>query len=143
MPDYYSPRSCLYHYLHMAQGNFRQYLKEDTVWVKKYFYVLRPVLACMWIEGGLGVVPMEFQKLVDGTVTDADLLDAIGGLLVCKKAGEELDRGPKIPIISAFVERELERLSGKNPAPPAVSSDPSRLDQLFRDALVEVWGPTF
>ncbi len=142
MPEYYSPRSCLYHYLHMAQGNYRQYLKEDTVWVKKYFYVLRPVLACLWIEAGLGVVPMEFQKLVDATVGDPELLDAIGDLLARKKAGEELDRGPKIPVIGAFLERELKRLSGENPAPPAVSSDPARLDQLFRGALVEVWGPT-
>jgi len=142
MPEYYSPRSCLYHYLHMAQGNFRQYLKEDTVWVKKYFYVLRPVLACLWIEAGLGVVPMEFQKLVDGTVADADLLDAIRDLVVRKKAGEELDRGPSIPAISAFIEQELERLSGENPVPPAVPSEPARLDQLFSDALVEVWGGT-
>ena len=142
MQEYYSPRSCLYHYLHMAQGNFRQYLKEDTVWVKKYFYVLRPILACLWIEAGLGVVPMEFQKLLDGTVTEADLLDAIRDLVVRKKAGDELDRGPSVPVLGTFIERELERLSGDNPAPPAVSSDPARLDQLFRDSLVEVWGPT-
>lgn len=140
MPEYYSPRSCLYHYLHMAQGNFRQYLKDNTVWVKKYFYVLRPILACLWIEAGLGVVPMEFQELVDTTVNGVDLLDAISVLLARKKAGDELDRGPRIPIIGAFIERELERLSGENPAPPAVSSDPTRLDQLFLDALGEVWG---
>ena len=66
---------------------------------------------------------------------------ATSTLVERKKAGEELDRGPKIPIISAFVERELERLSGENPAPPAASSDPARLDQLFRDAQVAIWGP--
>ena len=140
MPEYYSPRSCLYHYLHMAQGNFRQYLKGGTVWVKKYFYVLRPILACRWIEAGLGVVPMEFQKLVDGTLDDPALLDGIANLLARKRAGHELDSGPRIPVISRFLEHELERLSGENPAPPAVSSDPARLDQLFRDALAEVWG---
>ena len=46
MPEYYSPKSCLYHYLHMAEGNFREYLKGEMVLVKKYFYVLRPILAC-------------------------------------------------------------------------------------------------
>ena len=35
---YYSPSACLYHYLHMARGNFRDYLQGDVVWVKKYFY---------------------------------------------------------------------------------------------------------
>ena len=73
MADYYSPISCMYHYLHMAENNFRKYLKEDEVWTKKYFYVLRPVLACNWIERGLGVVPMEFERLVDRLVDNPDL----------------------------------------------------------------------
>jgi predicted nucleotidyltransferase len=50
IPEYYSPVSCFHHYLHMAEGNYREYLRGDEVWVKKYFYVLRPVLACQWIE---------------------------------------------------------------------------------------------
>jgi hypothetical protein len=31
IPEYYSPESCLYHYLHMAEGNFREYLKEEII----------------------------------------------------------------------------------------------------------------
>ena len=31
MPIFYSPISCLYHYLHMAKGNYRNYLKGDKV----------------------------------------------------------------------------------------------------------------
>lgn len=38
------------------------------MWIKKYFYVLRPLLAIKWIEQGLGVVPTEFQVLVDKVV---------------------------------------------------------------------------
>jgi predicted nucleotidyltransferase len=52
LPDYYSPAAYLYHYLHMARGNYREYLKGDVVWIKKYFYVLRPILAMKWIERG-------------------------------------------------------------------------------------------
>ncbi len=142
MTDYYSPKSCLYHYLHMAQGNYRKYLKGEEVWVKKYFYVLRPVLACKWIESDLGVVPMEFQKLVDRTVTDSELRVSIDDLLKRKRKGHELDRGPAIPTISEFVEEELLRLGVKNDVRPAVTSDPARLDALFVDALREVWGVT-
>jgi predicted nucleotidyltransferase len=47
---YFSPISSVYHYLHMANGNYLQYLQADTVKIKKYFYVLRPIMACMWIE---------------------------------------------------------------------------------------------
>ncbi len=34
-PTCYSPGACMYHYLHMAQGNNREYLKGEKVWVKK------------------------------------------------------------------------------------------------------------
>ena len=44
--DYFSKKKSLYHYVSMAKGNYRGYLKGDIVKAKKYFYVLRPVLAC-------------------------------------------------------------------------------------------------
>jgi predicted nucleotidyltransferase len=139
MSEYYSPISCLYHYLHMAQNNYRKYLKDETVWIKKYFYVLRPVLACLWIEQGHGVVPIEFGKLVERVIAEPILKAEIDGLLKLKRAGAELDQGPKKPVISAFLERELARLPTVIPANPQ-PHDPDSLDQLFADVLREVNG---
>ena len=136
---YYSPLSCLHHYLHMAQGNFREYLQGEDVWVKKYLYVLRPLLACIWIEREMGVVPTEFEKLVHGVVADPDLRDAIDALLAKKKAGKELDRGPRIGIISRFVEKELDRLAFIHVA-KTVSTGPEPLNQMFRESLRLAWG---
>jgi hypothetical protein len=64
-PEYYSPKACMYHYLHMARGNYREYLKGERVWIKKYFYILRPLLAINWLEKEMGIVPTEFRKLVN------------------------------------------------------------------------------
>ena len=139
MPSYYAPISCMYHYLHMAQGNDRQYLQGDCVWVKKYFYVLRPVLACLWIERGLGVVPTEFGILVERLVTDRSVRQAIDQLLERKRVGQELDRGPRIPKISEFLNRELSRLSAENQRSPN-TRDPKALDALFVDTLTETYG---
>lgn len=38
MQHYFSSKSGLWHYLHMAEGNYREYLKVDLVKAKKYFY---------------------------------------------------------------------------------------------------------
>ena len=38
MPVYYSPIACAHHYLHMVQGNYREYLNGEQVWLKKYFW---------------------------------------------------------------------------------------------------------
>ncbi len=115
IPKYYSPTNCIYHYLHMAQGNFRDYLQYERVWTKKYFYVLRPILACRWIERFDEPVPMEFGKLLTKTVDNAELTREITTLLDRKKRAEELDYGRRIPLISNFIESELARLKEKRP----------------------------
>jgi predicted nucleotidyltransferase len=108
--EYYSPARCFQHYLHMAFGNARDYLKHDLVWTKKYLYVLRPLLACRWIERELGQVPMRFDELVGSVVEEDDVRIAIANLLVRKKAGEEIDRGPKDVVLSGFIAAEFVRL---------------------------------
>ncbi len=139
MPVYYEPAACHYHYLHMARGNYREFLQGDEVWLKKYFYVLRPVLACLWIERGYGVVPTEFQTLVERILDEGEVKTAIQDLIQHKKAGEELDRGPHIPAISSFLSREVDRLSDLQ-APPAKHASPAHLDQVLREGLIDIYG---
>ncbi len=139
MPQYYQPVACHYHYLHMAQGNYRDFLRGDTVWLKKYLYVFRPVLACRWIERGHGVVPIQFQILVDRVLDEDDVKAAVGDLIRRKKGGEELDRGPHIPAISGFLAREVDRLSALA-APSVARTSGARLDQVFREGLIDIYG---
>lgn len=140
--DFYLPKACAHHYLHMARGNLRQYLCGEEIWIKKYFYVLRPLLGALWIERGLGPVPMRFDALVDELVHDPDLRRAIDELVSQKRAGEELRRGPRVEVISAFLERELARLEGSGVFPVVEPPSQELLEGLFLDTLVGVWGPT-
>ncbi len=137
---YYNPIAASYHYLHMAQGNDRDYLQGERVRVKKYFYVLRPILAVNWLERDLGVVPTEFSVLVDRLIDDPALKQAIAMLITDKKAGRELDDGPRIPEISDFVDRELARLKEKQFQKALEKRPIAPLNDLFRSALNEVWG---
>ena len=139
LAKYYSPRDCFHHYLHMAEGNFREYLRGETVRVKKYFYVLRPVLACQWIEAGLGPVPMEFGILVEKLVASNNLKAEILSLIHRKQSGQELDWERRIPPISDFIETELTRLKSLETPQPQTTSEPDDLDSLFRGALKEIW----
>jgi predicted nucleotidyltransferase len=104
--EYFSPLSSVYHYLHMANGNYRQFLQADEVKLKKYFYVLRPIMACMWIEKYHESPPMEFEKLL-ALIAEKELLGKIIELLEKKKSGIELEIGPKIAIINNFIEDAL------------------------------------
>lgn len=139
IPEYYSPTASMYHYLHMARKNFRTYLREETVWTKKYFYVLRPILACRWIERGLGAVPMEFQRLVEATDLDEPVLQAIGTLLEQKQEGHELSQGPRIPVLNELVTAEFARHEADGVIRQPVRTDTERLSEVFRAVLREVW----
>jgi predicted nucleotidyltransferase len=134
VPQYCSPERAFWHYLHMAAGNFRDYLVGEEVWLKKYLYVLRPLLACRYIERHEAWVPMEFAAVVNATVDDPELASEIQRLVERKMAGEELRKGRRSEVIDAFIRSELERL------PTVVPKEESRppiepLNEFFRWCL--------
>jgi predicted nucleotidyltransferase len=138
--EYFDPKSCLHHYLHMAEGNFREYLQKDIVRVKKYFYVLRPILACDWIKQTNTMAPMEFQKLVDSQVTDQHVKTEIQNLLIRKIAGEELNEEPKNQILNDYLEQKIEFYNDYvQSIQPSNQPDSVRLNELFKHTINEVW----
>lgn len=138
--EYFSPKSCLHHYLHMAEGNYQSYLLKDIVRVKKYFYVLRPILACDWIKQTNTMIPMEFHKLVDSQVTDQNVKTEIKKLLERKMAGEELNEEPKNQVLHDFLEQKIQYYNdyvkslGVNNQPETIL-----LDELFKQTIKEAW----
>ncbi len=139
LATHYSSSACLYHYLHMAAKNYRTYLQGEEVWLKKYFYVLRPLLACRWLERGLGAVPTEFDRLVQNTDLSPALHEAIAGLLEEKRGGGELHKGLRIPELSNFIEAELQRFEKSGATRQKPDTDMTALNNLFQQALQEVW----
>lgn len=139
LATHYSPSACLYHYLHMARKNYRTYLQGEEVWLKKYFYVLRPILACRWLERGWGAVPTEFAPLVQNTGLSPVLHEAIAHLLTEKRSGGELHIGKRIPVLSDFIDAELHRLEQTGATRQKLETDMNALNQLFQQALQEVW----
>jgi predicted nucleotidyltransferase len=140
LPAYYSPKTSFFDYLHMAQGNFRDYLRGESVRRKKYLYVLRPILAMRWIEQGRGPVPIEFDRLVEATVDNVAVRKAIALLLAQKRAGKELDYGPRDALLSDFGESELARFEGTAGGRDDPTPSLEKLDALFRLRLKEIWG---
>lgn len=107
MSEFYSPTSCIHHYLSMAKGSYNTYLTDEKVNIKKYFYALRPVFACMWIEKYKTIPSMEFKKLFKAQKLDNKLKDEIQSLLTRKKSGEELDNEARIELINKFLEEKI------------------------------------
>lgn len=136
---YFSPAAATHHYLQMAKGNFRSHLQSNYVRLKKYFYVLRPLLAVRWIEQGRGPVPMPFSTLLETVQGQSALGDAISALIELKRSGAELDAQPQIPVLQEFIVAELARLEAMAASQHRVVGDVEPLNQLFREFLNRAW----
>ena len=130
--NYYSPTSCIYHYLHMAQGNYNDYVRGEDIRLKKYFYLLRPILAIKWIEQGYGVAPTAFSTLLERVVIDPMLKQEINRLMKLKETGSETDRGPQSLMVNQFVEAELKRLTSKTKEYQNNLAPFDLLDEIFK-----------
>ncbi len=131
---FHSPKALHYHYFHMARKNFREHLLGEQVKLKKYFYVLRPMLACQWIELGYGVPPMAFMQLVERLLPAGTLFDTIAELRRRKMVTAEFGSSARVPEIHDFLESELLRLGRSAPQRP---EEPVRHDAL--DAFLRNW----
>ena len=130
--EFYSPRRCFAHYLHMAFGNWRDYLRgREEVSLKKYLYVFGPLLACRWIERQLGPVPMLFAQLVESVLEEADVRAALDELVARKRSAEELAVSPPVEALSRFIEAELPRLDALK-EPEDAAGDVEELNRFFR-----------
>lgn len=135
IPTYYSQTASSYHYLHMAKANHRAYLQGNEIWTKKYFYVLRPIMAIIWMEQGLGVVPTNFNFMLDRISVPLDLKLEVERLIEMKKNGDELRIGARNDIISSFIEMELDRLTSMNHNYGKPKTSSNLLDKVFLDIL--------
>ncbi|WP_317694534.1 nucleotidyltransferase domain-containing protein [Serratia sp. UGAL515B_01] len=131
VPEWFSPQRARWHYLSMARKNFRGYLQSEQVRLKKYFYVLRPLLAVRWIEAGKGTPPMRFEQLLAETVKNPLLLAEIDALLVVKQRAGEAEYGPRREAIHAFITQELASDSQQTALPHKLARSSRSLDELL------------
>ena len=130
LPDYFSVKKSLFHYWHMAETTYREYLKGEEVRVKKYFYVLRPLMAAKWILDRKSAPPMLFDDLVAAELEDA-LKPELTRLLELKKTLPEMGMAPKVQILNDYIERVMPEI--KSIAERAVDTSPdwAALNALF------------
>ena len=138
-PAFYDPRAGFHHFLHMAESNVRAELRKERIRHKKYFYVLRPVLSCLWIDADGTTPPMELQPLVERFLPDGPVREEVDRLLVAKRAGTEADAGPRLPALHAYLEDELADLAVRAGDQPKPSRSVEPLNAFLVASLKAVW----
>lgn len=108
MKDYICQRSMIHHYLGLAKCTIKKYLTGETINYKKYFYILRAVLAASWVFYKNTWAPTEYSKLVAAEITLED-----------KKEFEEMQIGSR----SRSEKNSREEFLGESPNIYAAMAD--------------------
>ena len=109
---------------------------DNEIRLKKWFYVLRPLLAARWAVQRGGIPPMTLTELADGV--PSAIMQEITDLIAYKTEQDESYRHTLSDSLKRFT-RDLadETTVLQASAPVAMPSEP--LDELFRATLRRVW----
>ena len=128
-------RPGVHHYFHMASHNYREYLRGEVVRVKKYFYVIRPLLAARWVLEERTAPPMLFSELVEAKL-DKGVRPLVDSLLQEKAVTAELGERPRIDALNAWIEAGLAEIETRIPEIPKQQKLPwQEFDEVFLSLL--------
>lgn len=109
---YFNVKSGIYHYLNTAKSNNKAYLLGETVKFKKYFYALRPILACKWIMNKKTPPPVLFSELMESEL-EADMYDIVNKLIEMKVNTPEIGNGERIEAINTYIDVQIKEIGHK------------------------------
>ncbi len=110
---YFLPRVCAHHYLRVARRNYKLWFDRPSMPPKKWFYMLRPLLAVQWLLEDRGLVPVPFEVLFQGLELPEELRQDVRTLLAWKQSdasnNDQADSVQSLPHLRDFVHQELHR----------------------------------
>lgn len=132
LPQYVQAAPLLHHYRGIARNALRDMDLNDEIRLKKWFYVVRPLLAARWAVLRGGVPPMTLSALLEGE--DSAVVAEITDLAALKAGQDEHYRHTLSGSLKRFTRNLADAVAALNaPAPQPVSTAP--LDELFRHTL--------
>lgn len=111
LPDFYQLDKLLYHYISMCRNNIRNYFCGDEIQLKKYLYVLRPILACEWIMTKRCPPPTDFNTL-RSAVLPKNLESSVDRLLEAKKNSDEKQTGHHMSDLDHYIQEKINSVEG-------------------------------
>lgn len=131
----FAPRPTIYHYLNMARKNRADHLSAERVRLKKYFYVMRSLLAARWVAEQRTAPPVPFAELVNAKLEPA--MKPLFDELVQRKINiPESDLMPHVPELDIWIEHMYQEVEAAIPNVPSFDKPGwNAYDQVFLDAL--------
>ena len=133
---HFHPRAALNHYRGLAKGAWAGFSDSGEGRLKKFFYVLRPLLAARWVAERQTLPPMTFEALL--VMLDEDLRPAVDALAARKR---EVDEACVVTLpeeVRTYVQNTFRELEAAD-LPRTPQLDATDLDEVFRHAIRSAW----
>ncbi len=127
----YSRIATLYHYLSMANKLFADIKDQDQYRLKKFFYVLRSTVACIWILEKDEMPPIDFHKMLAGLNLPNNLIARINELIELKATISESYLHTGEQEIFSFIENNLAEAGRRSKELPSSKFDINVFNEFF------------
>lgn len=135
LDPFFSPILACHHYLSICRNTMNQACVGPSVKIKKYFYMLRPLLAAAWIERYHSIPPMELDLLLPLLDDQPEIKNAIIRLQERKQHIDEQVPITRIDMIDGYLMNEVARLQKAAKILPAGAGNKASLNRLFQQYL--------
>ena len=122
------------HYLNMASNTFDNYLQDESVKLKKYFYALRPILAAKYTLENKTQPPIKFNDLKDMALED-NLKTEVNHLLEMKMKSKETEYIPVVDHLNQYIEENINKIKNYANSIAELKCDWDKLNQYFLKLL--------
>lgn len=137
--EFFAPRASVHHYVGWAERTLHRYFHRSDLAAKRYFYVVRPILCCLWIQTIGGQPPLRIQALLAAVEMPTEVKLAIDNLIDRKRAGYELDSLGRIPVLDQYIFETIPQIKEFLATLPKPKYAPFELlSPLFHQALEEL-----
>ena len=106
----FSEKRMIHHYLNTAKNNLKRNFCADIIKPKKYFYAIRPVLACEWVMTKHSMPPVLFEDLAN-EMLPASMKNHIERLLELKVSAPENFTIHQVSEINDYLYEEIRKIS--------------------------------
>ncbi len=138
IPTVFSPERAYHHYWHIARGAHKRFRTGKSPTLKTFFYILRPVLAALWVDAYETPPPVTIQALAEAMLPP-ELHPELERLLKEKRAGGEKETVKDIGPLWDFAEAALHRFNTQDREFHRTWPPMDQLNILFRRFLDQIW----
>jgi uncharacterized protein len=103
--EFFNPKALIFHYLGIAKGALSKTNEEGNLSVKKFFYVIRPVLAALWTQKYQTIPPMNIEPLSELLPQELDKL--LKELIIIKSNAAEGLEFKTPEIFRTFIQEKM------------------------------------